>query len=157
MFVEPIVELRCLDLNQKVPFSQEEIFVKHGKLLYLILTLGLGSFIKTIRCLLMFLDDQLWYSLSYWWINSQYWQGFWYVIICRGMNVFGLYRTFNIFVYVFWGRYEFYLKLFLVVWNLAIYLRTLCICEYWFGFIRMLMNIYASSEMDLIFMSKLRF
>ena len=58
---QPIVELHCLDLNQKVPFSQEEIFFKHEKLLYLILTLGLGSFIKTIRCLLMFLDNQLRY------------------------------------------------------------------------------------------------
>ena len=28
MFIEPIVECCCLDLNQKVPFSQEEIFVK---------------------------------------------------------------------------------------------------------------------------------
>ena len=27
MFIEPIVELHCLELNQKVPFNQAEIFV----------------------------------------------------------------------------------------------------------------------------------
>ena len=27
MFVEPIIELCCLDLNQKVPFVQEEILL----------------------------------------------------------------------------------------------------------------------------------
>ena len=50
MLVEPIVELHCLELNQNVPFTQVKTFIKYGKLLYLILIVGLGSFIKTIRC-----------------------------------------------------------------------------------------------------------
>ena len=127
MFVEPIFKLRCLNLNQKIPFSQEEIFVKHGKLLYFILTLGLGSFIKTIRCLLMFLDDQLRYFRKR--------QGIYHVCLCILGKIWILLDFFS---------------------NLAIYLRNFAYLWY-LVWIHKDPSEYTNldSEIVLFFMSKL--
>ena len=49
MLVVLIVELLYHDLNQNVPLSQAKSLIKHGNF-FLILTLGLGSFIKIVGC-----------------------------------------------------------------------------------------------------------
>ena len=57
MLVVLIVELLCPGLKKNVPFIEVKTLIKLGNVIYLILTLGLGSFIGTIGFLIMSLED----------------------------------------------------------------------------------------------------
>ena len=50
--------LQCTSLNKIIHFTEVESLIKNGKLLYLILTLGLGAFIKKCRVLTNVLGGQ---------------------------------------------------------------------------------------------------